>query len=139
MESDDSALPIGDDKPEPVVEEKKPAPVELPDFSEAEIEAAEKMSQPVEPVHRQEELPSLDDMTLPPKLTMESLYVPAIGYREALTTVRDLKKAAQKGDAAMDKLNQSIAQHKEKFGKYADTLNTIQEQLVQLDNTLATR
>lgn len=105
----------------------------LPDFTAEEMNAAERLSLHVD---EQQELPTLEDVTPvePPKA--DHLYVPATQYRAALEKVNECQKAIKRGDAALGKLGAKITSHKEGFSQFAETLNAIQENLIQMDNIL---
>ncbi len=114
------------------------APDDLPDFSEEELEKAKMVSEKPEPVTY--ELPSLDEELPPPTQPVrerpDELYLPAAAYREAIENAKRLKSAAQKGRTAMNKMITSIGEHEQKYQKFADALNDIQESLLAMESIL---
>ena len=124
--------PVPDDAPSSF-----PSPAEkLPDFTEDEIATAERMEQPVALApHRSKEepLPAFQDV----EGTAEStLYVSASQYRDALRAIAKLKETARSGAAGLKSFDENLEEHKTPYLKFADTLNTVQEQLIAMDNML---
>ncbi|MBR9692371.1 hypothetical protein GOV07_00390 [Candidatus Woesearchaeota archaeon] len=109
----------------------------VPDFTDEEIAAAEELEP--HPEVRTEELPGLDPLPELPFETVESLYVPAVAYREALGTISSFQKSVHKGDGALDKFTQQITAHGTELGIFAEKLNMMQEELIQMDNVLNER
>jgi hypothetical protein len=69
----------------------------------------------------------------------ESLYVPAVSYRDALHAIKAFRKSVKGGDAALDTFTQLTAAHGAELSVFAEQLNQMQEELIRMDGLISER
>jgi len=118
-------------RPEPGVQ----TPDDLPDFTAEQIAAAEKAATAAKP------LPVFDDIAPLPSLEVsgEEYYVEALEYGLALKTIKALKGVVRQGDKSASSLGSLVSKHQDRYAKFADSLNGIQDRLMLMDDLLTQR
>ena len=118
-------------RPEPGVQ----TPDDLPDFTAEQIAAAEKAVAAAKP------LPAFDDIAPLPSLEVsgDDYYVDALEYGLALRTVKALKSVARQGDKSVGSLSSLVSKHQDRYARFAESLNGIQDRLMVMDDMLTQR
>lgn len=71
-----------------------------------------------------------------PELPHVNDYLPVSVYKETLDAVKVFKETVKKGTNGLKAVSTNMNEHKQKFGGYADLLNSIQQDLLAMDNQL---
>ncbi len=134
--STDSApsLPLPFSTPAPILPSSADI---LPDFSDEEILEVSRLS-PRPARKPKAELEPFPDVESPLDFG-GAFYVSAAHYGDALRAVAKLKEGVRKSTVSLKELSEKIADHQEHFLRFAETLNTIQERLISMDNVLLQR
>ncbi len=110
-------------------------PDDLPDFTADQIAAAEQAA----PASKR--LPAFDEIAPLPSLEVsgDEYFIGAVEYGLALKTVKALKGVARRGDKTAGSLGSLVSKHQERYAKFAESLNGIQERLMLVDDMLMQR
>lgn len=83
-----------------------------------------------------EESTEFDDLPPLPTEQIDRHYIPLLEYKTAFERLGDLRKTVARSQATIKKVTQEIGAQRDAYDKFADSINALQQQLIQMDDVL---